>query len=49
METGMLKSKNKQLEDTVLRFKEEDDLRNSRAQAMIKEYCKPSVALASLK
>jgi hypothetical protein len=49
IECELLKSKLKSLEDTVQRFKEEDEMRNSRAQAMIKEYFKPSVALSNLK
>ena len=49
MEKEQLISKNKSLEETVQRCKEEDDMRNSRAQAIIKEYFKPSVALSNIK
>ncbi len=48
IECELLKSRVKALEDTVQRFKEEEQLRNTRAQEMIKEYFKPSIALSNI-
>ena len=48
MESEHLKIKLKTLEDIVKRFKEEDEMRNAKAQAMLKEYFKPSAVLNSL-
>ena len=44
-----LKSKVKMLEETIQRYKEEDEIRNVKAQAMIKEYFRPSSVLNSSK
>ncbi len=37
------------LEETIQRYKEEDEIRNVKAQAMIKEYLRPSSVLNSSK
>jgi hypothetical protein len=44
-----LKTKVKMLEETIQRYKEEDEIRNVKAQAMIKEYFRPSSVLNSSK
>lgn len=48
MENDHLKTKIKNLEDTLSRYKEEDDTRNKKAQAMFKEVFKPSQVLTNL-
>ena len=49
MDNEGLKSKIKLLEDTLERYREEDDSRNKKAQALIKEVFKPSAVLANSK
>ena len=49
MEKEQLRSKLKNLEELVQRYKEEEDDRNKRAQAMFKEMFKPSTVLNTLK
>jgi len=49
MEKEQLKSKLKSLEELLARYKEEEDDRNKRAQAMFKEMFKPSTVLNTLK
>ena len=44
-ECETLKSKVKMLEETIQRYKEEDEIRNIKGQAMIKEYFRPSSVL----
>ena len=46
MESEHLKAKLKSLEDILQRIREEEDTRNRKAQDMIKEVFKPSVALS---
>ena len=46
MENEHLKAKLKSLEDILQRIREEEDTRNRKAQDMIKEVFKPSVALS---
>lgn len=48
MESEHLKSKIKSLEDILNRYKDEDNERNKKAQAMFKEVFKPSQVLSSL-
>lgn len=48
MENEHLKAKIKNLEDILARYKQEDDIRNQKAQAMFKEVFKPSQVLSSI-
>ena len=47
MENEHLKSRIKTLEDILSRYKQEDDERNKKAQAMFKEVFKPSQVLTN--